>query len=98
MHMPLIHPGEILLEEYMNPMGLSSIQVAKGCNVPRTRIERIVKKQSSITADTALRLGKFLGVSPELWIHLQADYDLELAQKHTKLGKIKPYKALAAAE
>jgi len=75
-----IHPGEILLEEFMKPMGISINQLARDVIVPPNRISGIVNHDRSITADTALRLGKYFGVSPETWLNLQSDYDLRLAQ------------------
>ena len=76
----LIHPGEILLEEFMKPMGISINQLARDVMVPPNRISGIVNNDRSITADTALRLGKYFGVSPETWLNLQSDYDLRVAQ------------------
>ena len=73
-----IHPGEILLDEFMKPMGLSINKLAREIMVPPNRISDIVNGKRAITADTALRLGKALGVSPELWLGLQSDYELRL--------------------
>jgi addiction module HigA family antidote len=78
-----IHPGEILLEEFMKPMGISINRLARDIAVPPNRISGIVNGIRSISADTALRLGKYFGVSPELWIGLQADYELRLARRTT---------------
>ena len=75
-----IHPGEILLEEFMKPMGVSINRLAREVMVPPNRISGIVNSGRSITADTALRLGKYFGVTPETWLNLQRDYDLRLAQ------------------
>ncbi len=77
----LIPPGEILLEEFMKPMGVSINRLARDIAVPPGRISAIVNGKRAITADTALRLGKYFGVSPELWTGLQADYDLRLARR-----------------
>ncbi|MHB8744390.1 MAG: HigA family addiction module antitoxin [Sulfuricaulis sp.] len=77
-----IHPGEILLEDFMKPMGVSINRLARDIVVPPGRISAIVNGKRSITADTALRLSKYFGVSPEVWMGLQADYDLRIAQ-HT---------------
>jgi len=74
-----MHPGEVLREEFMEPLGLSAGKVAKAANVPRTRIERIVREEIGITADTAVRLGKVFATSPEFWINLQARHDLLMA-------------------
>ena len=76
-----IHPGEILLEEFMKPMGISINRLARDVVVPPGRISAIVNGKRSITADTALRLGKYFGVSPETWMGLQSDYDLRVAQR-----------------
>jgi addiction module HigA family antidote len=76
-----IHPGEILLEDFMKPMGVSINQLARDIVVPPGRISAIVNGKRAITADTALRLGKYFGVSPEVWMGLQADYDLRMAQR-----------------
>ncbi|HEX5279313.1 MAG TPA: HigA family addiction module antitoxin [Micropepsaceae bacterium] len=80
-----IHPGEVLREEFLVPLDLSAGALAKACGLPRTRIERIATGQTAITADTALRLAKALGTTPELWMGLQSQYDLERAQD--ELGK-----------
>lgn len=79
--LPLIHPGEILFEEFMKPLELSINRLARELIVPPGRVSAIVNGKRSITADTALRLGKYFGVSPELWMGLQADYDLRVAQR-----------------
>lgn len=76
-----IHPGEILLEEFMKPMGLSINRLARDIVVPPGRISAIVNGKRSITADTALRLSKYFGVSSELWLGLQAEYDLRITQR-----------------
>lgn len=76
-----IPPGEILLEEFMKPMEISINALARDINVPPNRISEIVNGKRSITADTALRLGKYFGVSPEIWLDLQSDYDLRVAQQ-----------------
>ena len=77
-----IHPGEVLKEEFLKPMGLNQTQLAKGINVPPRRINEIVLEKRAITADTDLRLSKFFGVSPGFWLNLQLDYDLK--QKNNK--------------
>jgi len=76
-----IHPGEILLEEFMKPMGISINRLARDIVVPPGRISAIVNGKRSITADTALRLSKYFGVSSDLWLGLQAEYDLRIAQR-----------------
>ncbi|NOZ75826.1 MAG: HigA family addiction module antidote protein [FCB group bacterium] len=80
-----IHPGEILQEEFLNEMGITQYKLAKDINVPARRINEIVHRKRSITADTALRLGRYFGMSPQFWINLQAHYDLEV--QTDKLGK-----------
>ena len=76
-----IPPGEILLEEFMKPMGVSINALSRNVSVPPNRISEIVNGKRSITADTALRLGKYFGVSPEIWLDLQSDYDIRIAQR-----------------
>lgn len=78
-----IHPGEILYEEFMKPLGVSINALAREIAVPPNRISGIVGGKRAITADTALRLGKHFGVSAELWLNLQVDYDLRLARRTT---------------
>lgn len=75
--LPNIHPGDVLLEEFLKPMGLTAYKLAKETGVAQTRISQIINKKRSLTAETALRLGKFFGISPEFWLGLQNDYDLE---------------------
>ncbi len=75
----LIHPGEILSEEFLKPMDISQNKLAMDIHVPTPRINAIVKGTRAITADTALRLGKYFGTGPEFWINLQANYDLCVA-------------------
>ena len=77
----LIPPGEILLEEFMKPLGVSQNQLARDLDVPPARINDIVKGRRAITADTALRLGTYFGTSPELWLNLQSDYDLRRTRR-----------------
>jgi len=78
--LPPLHPGEVLREEYLEPLNLSPGKLAKACGIPRTRIERIASERFGITADTALRLGKALGTSAQFWLNLQNDYDLRVAK------------------
>ncbi len=80
-YLELIPPGEILLEEYMKPLGVSQNRLARDIDVPPGRINEIIKGKRSITADTALRLGKFFGTTAELWLNLQTEYDLRLARR-----------------
>lgn len=78
--LPPMHPGEVLREEFLIPLDMSPGALARACDVPRTRIERLANEQTPVTADTALRLAKALGTSPELWLNLQADYDLQVTR------------------
>lgn len=76
--LPPIHPGEILLEEFLKPMGISQYRLAKDIGVPSPRINEIVKGKRVITADTALRLSRYFGLSERFWMNLQSRYDLEV--------------------
>ena len=76
-----IHPGEVLREEFLVPLGLSAGALAKAMGVPRTRVERIAAESIGITADTALRLGRALGTSAQLWLNLQNRFDMETAER-----------------
>ena len=78
--LPPIHPGEILIEEFLKPMGLSQYRLAKDISVPPRRINEIVHGKRSISADTALRLGRFFGISPQFWLNLQTRFDLEITE------------------
>jgi addiction module HigA family antidote len=78
--LPPIHPGEILMDEFLEPMGISQYRLAKDISVPPRRINEIVHGNRSITADTALRLGRFFGMSPQFWLNLQTRYDLEVTE------------------
>jgi addiction module HigA family antidote len=80
-HMPPMHPGEILREEFMAPLGLSANAVAIALRVPATRILEIVNERRGVTVDTALRLGLYFETSAELWLNLQKSYELALAQE-----------------
>jgi addiction module HigA family antidote len=77
----LVHPGEILLGEFLEPMGVSQYRLAKNIGVPARRINEIVKGLRRITPDTALRLGLFFDMSPEFWVNLQSHYDLDRARE-----------------
>ena len=83
--LPPLHPGEVLREEFLVPLKMSAGALAKACGVPRTRIERLAGEQIGITADTALRLSKALGTSPELWLNLQNSFDVKTAM--LQIGK-----------
>lgn len=78
--LPPMHPGEMLREEFLKPLGLSPGRVAKACGIPRTRIERIAAEKVGITGDSALRLARFFGTSPEFWMNLQSRYEIETAR------------------
>jgi addiction module HigA family antidote len=79
--LPNIHPGEILEEEFLRPLGISAYRLAKETKIPQTRVSEIINRRRRITADTALRLSKFFNNSPEFWLGLQIDYDLEEERK-----------------
>ena len=93
--LPSIHPGEILLEEFLNPMGISQNRLARAMDVAPRRINEIVHGKRAITADTALRLARALGTSEQFWMGLQTDYDLEEARKATG-NKLKNIQHIAA--
>src|SRR3972149_4335016 len=76
-----IHPGEVLLEDFMKPLGLSQYRLAKDIGVTPIRISQIVKGQRSITVDTAMRLGRYFGTSAAVWLRMQVRYDLEVAER-----------------
>jgi len=78
--LPPIHPGEILFEEFLKPMGISQYRLAKDISVPPRRINEIVHGKRSISADTALRLGRYFKISPQFWLNLQNRFDLELTE------------------
>jgi addiction module HigA family antidote len=96
--LPPIHPGEVLREEFLTPMNLSAYALAKVCDVPRTRIERLIREETPVTADTALRLGKALNTSPAFWMNMQARFDLEVAEDALAktIKKIEPINKEAA--
>ena|SRR5690554_1520491 len=88
-----IHPGEILIEEFLKPMNISAYRLAKETFIPQTRISGIIKAKRRITADTALRFAKFFGTSPKFWLGLQADYDLE-EEENEKRKEINAIKSI----
>jgi addiction module HigA family antidote len=93
---PPIHPGEILLEEFLDPMGISQYRLAKDINVPAVRINDIILGKRGISADTALRLAKFFGMSVEFWTGIQSEYEVAMAKNRIedRLDReIRPYKA-----
>jgi antitoxin HigA-1 len=90
-HIPLAHPGEILLEDFLKPMGISQYALAKAIEVPPRRINEIVHGLRGITADTALRLAAFFGTDAQSWLNLQSHYDAEMARValHDVLSRIR---------
>jgi antitoxin HigA-1 len=84
-----IPPGEILLEEFMKPLNISINRLARDIDVPPNRISAIIRGKRAITADTALRLGKYFGITPEIWLDLQSDYSLRILRQ-TKWPEIEP--------
>jgi antitoxin HigA-1 len=88
-HLEPILPGEILLEEFMKPLHISTNRLARDIDVPPNRISAIIRGKRAITADTALRLGKYFGVTPEIWLDLQSDHDLRILRR-TKWPQIEP--------
>lgn len=93
-----IHPGEILKEEFLYPLGISAYKLAKAIGIPQTRISEIIKGNRRITADTALRFSKYFGNSAKFWLGLQDDFDIEEEKNHKKeeLNAIKQYSGNAA--
>ena len=85
-----MHPGEILLEEFMKPAGLTAYRLAKDLSVPLPRIHDIVRGNRGITADTAIRLGIYFGLPAQFWLNLQNEYDLRLAADSPALKRLKP--------
>ena len=83
--LPPVHPGEVLLEDFLKPLGLSQYRLAKGLSVPPRRINEIVLAKRAVTADTALRLARFFGTSDRFWLNLQAAYDLDT--ERDRLGR-----------
>jgi antitoxin HigA-1 len=93
--LPAIHPGEVLRDEFLSPMELTPYAVAKAIGVPRTRVERLAREETPLTADTALRLSRYFGTTAAFWMGLQAQYDLEMAadQINKELKRIEPRRA-----
>ncbi|MCT9000540.1 HigA family addiction module antitoxin [Chelativorans intermedius] len=87
------HPGEVLSELYLEPLGMSPIALAKRLHVPRTRIERLVKGETALTVDTAIRLAKFFRTTPEYWMNLQRAWDLARARDTIDVSDITPLEA-----
>jgi addiction module HigA family antidote len=96
--LPLTTPGEVLNEEFLIPLGVSQYRVAKEIGISARRINEIVHGKRAITPDTALRLGKYFGVSAQFWLNLQARHDLQTAERSSDfLSRIRPCAALLAA-
>jgi addiction module HigA family antidote len=96
--LPLTNPGEVLNEEFLVPLGISQYRVAKDIGVPSRRINEIVHGDRAITPDTALRLGKYFGVSAQFWLNLQARYDLQVAERSSGfLSNVNHYTRVLAA-
>ena len=89
------HPGEVLVELYLEPLGMSAITLARRLDVPRTRVERLVKGETALSVDTAMRLSKFFGTTAEFWINLQRAYDLAQARADVDLSAITPLAVVA---
>ena len=96
--LPPIHPGEVLREEFLVPLKLTPYALARACGVPRTRIERLTREETPVTADTALRLARYFDTTAEFWMGIQAQYDLERTRDGVTaaLKKIKPRERDAA--
>jgi addiction module HigA family antidote len=95
--LPPVHPGEILLEDFLKPLGLSQYRLAKGVSVPPRRINEIVLGKRAVTADTALRLARFFGTSDRFWLNLQAAYDLDVERDRLAGRLTKEVEVLRAA-
>ena len=94
--LPPVHPGEILLEEFLSPLGVSQYRLAKETSVPPRRINEIVRGSRSISADTALRLARYFGTSEQFWMNLQARYDLEVEKDRLGDRLMREVKVLTA--
>jgi antitoxin HigA-1 len=86
-----VHPGEILREDFMNPLGLTAARLARELHIPAPRLHEIVLERRPMTAGTALRLARYFGGSARMWMNLQTAYDLFAAQKRADLSRIQPY-------
>lgn len=97
--LPLIHPGEILREDFLEPLAMTRYRLAKTLHVPRTRIERLAQEETPVTVDMALGLARYFGTTPELWLNLQRSYDLQLEtdRKHDEIAAIIPRQTDSAA-
>ena len=90
-----VHPGKVLLEDFIEPLGLTRYRVAKAIGVPQRRVDEVCSGRRAMTADTALRLGLFFSVEPQLWMNLQAQYDLEIAERGLGHASIVPLRRAA---
>ena len=88
-----MHPGEVLKELYLDPLGMGAIALARRLDVPRTRVERLVKGVTGITPDTALRLARAFNTTPAYWMNMQANYDIAAASKKLDVSGIEPLSA-----
>jgi addiction module HigA family antidote len=98
-HLKNIHPGEVLKEEFLDPMGITVYRIAKETGLSQTRVGQIIRGERGITAETAIKIGKFLGTGPEFWMNLQTFYDIEDVAKHQRkeVAAIRPYSPELAA-
>jgi addiction module HigA family antidote len=89
-----VHPGEILREEFLAPLDMSAYALAAALRVPRTRVERLIREETAVTPDTALRLARYFGTTPEFWLGIQARFDIETARQilDRDIAAIKPRK------
>ncbi len=96
--LPNVHPGEVLLEEFLKPLGISQYRLAKALDIPESRVSELVHGTRSVTADTALRLARYFGTSHDLWLNLQDSYNVEEAQrtKGREIQRISPCELLAS--
>lgn len=95
--LPLVTPGEMLVEEFLKPLGITQYRLAKDICVPPRRINEIVHGKRAVTTDTAFRLSQYFGNSPQFWLNLQSDYDLRRMEREGELPKIGRCRLLAAA-
>ena len=86
--LPPVHPGEVLLEEYLKPLGISQNRLARDLGVPAQRVNDIIRKNRSVTVDTALRLARYFHTTPKFWLNLQMHYDLEMARESHLVERI----------
>ncbi len=94
-----VHPGEVLLEEFLRPMGITAYRLAKETGVPQTRISQVIRGKRGVSAETALRLARFFGTTAQFWLGLQNDYDLEESERalHQDLQRIRTWTGSTAS-